>query len=244
MRSGAGSPPPHPCRHRWSRPRVREELLGRVHACGQSPRTLCLAFQVETERRQGPNVLQVDRPLAPLAAKGSRPRGGTLVTRPRPEHSCRQRSTLVSLQPTAHMTAVVALHVCRDPHRSILASLVSRPHVAGELGSPAVPSSPGRSALPDNANQAVMPHRSHLCSTAEDLPRMGSRSKKKRRHLGWVPPPDLRIAALASRASPWARIPGLPIPRRSGWAGRCGCRRSARASGPPSPPYGEWRKPG
>jgi hypothetical protein len=119
-------PTANPPSHRWSRPRysARGRLLGPVHTWSEAPRAPLAMLQAKAERRQGPHILQVNRPLAPLAAKGgARPRGGTLITRPRPEYSCRQGSTPVSFQTTAHVTAVVALHVCYDPHRGFPANL-------------------------------------------------------------------------------------------------------------------------
>ena len=84
-------------------------------------------IRARCERCQRSHVLQVDWPPAPLATKsGARPRGGTLVTRPRPEHCCPQRSTPVSLQLTAHVTAVVALDICCNPHRHSLPVLAVR----------------------------------------------------------------------------------------------------------------------
>ena len=83
--------------------------------------------EAKAKRCQRPYVLQVHGPLAPLAPQGgARPRGGILVTRPRPEHGCPQRSTPVSLQLTAHVTAVVALDICYDPHRRSLPVLSVR----------------------------------------------------------------------------------------------------------------------
>jgi hypothetical protein len=199
----------------------RGRLLGRVHL-GKAPVAALAVIRTRRERCQGSHILQVHWPPAPLATKGgARPRGGTLVTRPRPEHGCPQRSTPVSLQLTAHVTAVVALDVCFDPHRQSLPVLTVR--FLRRRMAPACGASPPRLdglAEGDHPGGETVPL--PLFTTATS-PRRMLRTTKRGWHLT-VPPRWPKTRAIASDGPPWARTSDPALLRRSGWAAGCGYR--------------------